>query len=386
MTRLSLFIGHAARMAMLTAATCVANVTLAADAVLLSSTVPGYVPGMVVASTEPLSLPDGASATFLFQSGEMLRLRGPFEGVLDKQRTSPNEFSVARLVDAFRMQGVDASVIGGTRTASPGRARVAIEDVQIDPQRSATYCLQSSTSVWIARPAQEEGPLVLQRAKTSRTIAWPSGASRIEWPPNVPIEDGDQYQILKDGSAKATVRFRMMPQNASSGMAWIADGMLRGCQDQFSDPLRRLARATGPAELWVTSDRGRRPVYRPGEPIGLTINADSGGYLYCVSMRLDGKVVPIFPAGAMNNAQLHGSVPIALPGHRKQADLVAGPSGPEQIRCWLADRDISAELPHAMLDSAMTPLPEQLARDVDGIFAGIKGSQIARASLDVRVR
>ena len=54
------------------------------DAVLLASTVPGYVPGMVVSSTDRLSVPEGASATLLFQSGEMMRLGGPFEGTLGR--------------------------------------------------------------------------------------------------------------------------------------------------------------------------------------------------------------------------------------------------------------------------------------------------------------
>ena len=37
-------------------------------------------------ATDRLSVPEGASATLLFQSGEMLRLRGPFEGTLGQQQ------------------------------------------------------------------------------------------------------------------------------------------------------------------------------------------------------------------------------------------------------------------------------------------------------------
>ena len=121
----------------------------AEDAVLLATTVPGYTPGMVVASTVRLSVPDGASATLLFRSGGMLRLRGPFEGTLEQQRAGTGETSIAMLADMFRMRGVDAAVIGGTRSVSPTRAVEAMDDVEVDPQRSGTYCVEPATTVWI---------------------------------------------------------------------------------------------------------------------------------------------------------------------------------------------------------------------------------------------
>ena len=59
----------------------------AADAVLLASTAPGYVPGMAIAATDPLVLPDGAAVTLLFRSGQMLHLRGPFNGSLERAQS-----------------------------------------------------------------------------------------------------------------------------------------------------------------------------------------------------------------------------------------------------------------------------------------------------------
>src|SRR5262249_16759793 len=88
---------------------------MAEDAVLLASTAPGYAPGMVVGASARLSLPEGASATLLFRSGQMLQLRGPFEGSLEPAGAAGGGNSVARLVEVFRLQGVDATVIGGTR-------------------------------------------------------------------------------------------------------------------------------------------------------------------------------------------------------------------------------------------------------------------------------
>ena len=91
----------------------------AQEAVLLTSTVPGYVPGMLVGTGERLVLPDGASATLLFRSGEVLRLHGPFDGPLALPSNGGSGGAVAALASAFRLQGVDATVIGGTRARPP---------------------------------------------------------------------------------------------------------------------------------------------------------------------------------------------------------------------------------------------------------------------------
>lgn len=356
-----------------------------ADAVLLASTVPGYVPGMVVGPSEKLVLPEGASVTLLFRSGEMLRLRGPFEGVLPRVQ---NEASgpAAALAAAFRLQGVDATVIGGTRAASIARHSSQLDDVLVDPQRSGTYCVQPSSSVWIARPADASRSYALRRKGSARKLAWDRAAERVEWPEGLPIEDGDRYEIMEGGAARASITFRTMHDSAPSMNAWIAQGMLRGCTDQFADQLRRLGRSSGVPELWMTSNHGRHPTYHVGEPIGLTVQADVDGYLYCVDTGPDGNTVPLFPLGAIDGPQIRGSVPLEIPGHRTDAALRATAPGKQDVQCWLADRDISPELPHALLSASGERLPDQMAAGLDALFSGIEGSRISRARLTVEVQ
>jgi hypothetical protein len=106
------------------------------------------------------------------------------------------------------------------------------------------------------------------------------------------------------------------------------------------------------------------------------------GYLYCVAGQ-DGSARPIFPAGAFNGAQLPGSVPLSIPGRRQPIGLTAAPAI-GQIRCWLADRDISPELPHALLGASSALLPEQLANDLDTLFGHIGGTRIEMDALTIR--
>jgi hypothetical protein len=357
----------------------------AQEAVLLTSTVPGYVPGMLVGTGERLVLPEGAGATLLFRSGEVVRLHGPFDGALALPSGGDPGGAVATVVAAFRLQGVDATVIGGTRSLTVPRHQQGLDEVVVDPQRSGTYCVEPSASIWIVRPTDDAARYTLRRKRTMRTLAWPGVAERIEWPDGLAIEDGDRYEVLMDGVPRATVTFRTLDGQAGSGSQWIAEGMLRGCGEQFDGPLRRLARSVAPPELYVTSDRGHSPVYRVGDPVVLTVQADADGYLYCVDMRKGRDAMPLFPAGAVDGAQIHAAVPVAIPGHRSKAAMRATMKGTEEVRCWLADRDISPELPHALIASPAARLPDQIASEIDSLFTGIEGSRMARATLRISV-
>jgi hypothetical protein len=376
------------RQAMLLVVTAITSLVvghaMAEDAVLLVSTVPGYVPGMVVSSDDQLSLPDGASATVLFQSGEMLRLRGPFKGTLKQTQTGAGKSSAALLAEMFRLQGVDATAIGGTRstgTASPGPS---LEDVQVDSQRSGTYCVKPATTVWIARLASNTDVYSLRRRGNSRMLSWPSGAMRMEWPADVPIEDGSQFEIVSNGTARATVTFHAVSSNATSDPAQVANGLLLGCHDQFDNELKEISRTIVGPEIWITTDRGRKPIYHGGEAISLTVVASTDGYLYCVAASDDGNVKPIFPAGAINGASLSGSLPLSIPGPRQPVGLTAAP-GIGHIRCWLADRDISSELPHALLGAPSLHLPDQLSGHLDELFASIGGTRVEADVLTIRI-
>jgi hypothetical protein len=383
MARRSYWVGRAALLAATAAVSLVLGRAFAEDAVLLTSTVPGYVPGMVVSATDRLSVPEGASATLLFQSGEMMRLGGPFEGTLGQQQVKATGNSVAMLADLFRLHGVDATMIGGTRSTNVARSGLSIEDVLIDAERSGTYCVEPSTSVWITRAPGDARMYAVRRKGNTRTLGWPSGAERVEWPVDVPIEDGSQFEIATDGAARATVTFRAMPSSVGPGPATVATGILLGCREQFNDELRRVSRSAARPELWMTSDHGRRPTYHQGEPVALTVMADTDGYLYCVAARDDGTATPIFPAGAVDGAQVRGSVALSIPGRRQPVGLTAA-SGLAQIRCWLADRDITPELPHALLGTSTGRIPDQLAGDLDGLFSRIGGTRIEADVLTVK--
>jgi len=218
----------------------------AEDSVLVTSTEARYVPGTVITDDQTLSLPRNASVSVLFRSGEMLRLNGPFEGPLAKARPAAASGGVTALVAALRGEGIDATALGASRSVAPSARRAMVEQrVIVDPRRSAIYCLGGKDTVWLRRPAQSAGTTILRRGKNRREVSWPEGASQIEWPIDLPIEDSDRFDVLDPtGTPSATLIFRRMSAPASD-TAWIAESLILGCRDQAEPALLELQQSLG---------------------------------------------------------------------------------------------------------------------------------------------
>ena len=214
----------------------------AEDAVLVSSTVEHYVPGSVISDSQTLALSAGASATLLFRSGDIVRLKGPFEGRLDAIRPAAAPGGAEGLVQALRGQGVEAAVIGATRVVPPPHASKPGEPVYVEVQRSAIYCVGPKDALWLRSSFVPGGVVRLRRGRSLREVAWPEGAQRVAWPDDLLVEDGDRFEVIdeKGGIAATMIFHRFDPPSAPR--AWIAAALLSGCRSQAEPALRELAR------------------------------------------------------------------------------------------------------------------------------------------------
>jgi hypothetical protein len=158
--------------------------------------------------------------------------------------------------------------------------------------------------------------------------------------------------------------------------------MILGCQNQFDGALRRIGLSVVPPELWITTNHGHQPVYHAGDPVSLTVTVSVDGYLYCVAEGEAGVATPIFPAGAVDGAQLRASTALSLPGRRQPVGVVAG-KDLQKVQCWLADRNISAELPSALVGGSPRRLPDRLTDDLDGLFSRVGGTRLVTAVLPI---
>jgi hypothetical protein len=356
---------------------------LAEEAVIVDTTAPGATPGTVIAEGQSFSLPDGSSATLIFQSGQMLKLHGPFNGRLP----ATADANAAGLADALRLQGVDVSVVGGSRDIAPSAIR-AIDggDIRVDPQRSGSYCIGRRDTLWLRRPTGG-GELGIRRNDTVRTVAWPEGVLQLPWPDDVMIEEGDQFSFVDEsGRTRGSATFHRMDAAPRSAAAWVAQMFLRGCADQAQPALREVARSIVSPEIYLATDRGRNAVYKLGSPVHITVESNLDGQLYCFAAMDGNETVPIFPGPARGGARIDGHTPLTIPGDRVDLDLHAGGlDGISEIRCYFADRDIASELPPALLDRSFAPLPGDLAADLATVFKAVPMTRVVTAGVSIKV-
>jgi hypothetical protein len=207
------------------------------EAVVLASSSSNYASGSTVAESDTLRLPERASLTLLFRTGEMLRLRGPLDKSLAQLREANRSTSLQSLAAALRVSGVDAAVIGGTRAA--GGRQVDKDEIAVALEQTATYCVGPAATLWLTRASTGAQLVGLQRAGTLREVRFPEAADRIEWPADVLLEDGDLITFLSnEGAPIGEARFRVA--NANSDLEWLAQLGLLGCTSQFSVARREL--------------------------------------------------------------------------------------------------------------------------------------------------
>lgn len=236
-----------------------------AEAVVVAATAPGFRAGQQLGSA-PISVPDGASLVFLLKTGQVVTVKGPYEGPLP----APSGDSASRLDRLARLGGTDQSEIGGTRSLP--------------------------------------------------TVA---------------------------------------------------------------DVAREL-----PLDLYLATDRGRYPVYRPGEPVRLVLQTSRDAHTYCWLRDTRRRVVPIFPSTVADTRPMPGGLTLRLP-RTGEAGVAAEPGfDGAELRCMAGATPLAPDLVQSFLDTKGRALPGLLAERLDAALAGTgsNGEQgVVLAQLVLRV-
>lgn len=82
------------------------------EAVVVAATAPGFATGQRLGDA-PISVPDGASLVFLLPTGQMVTVKGPYDGPPPSPAAGARAGGVGGLA---RLGGTDSSQIGGTRS------------------------------------------------------------------------------------------------------------------------------------------------------------------------------------------------------------------------------------------------------------------------------
>lgn len=350
-----------------------------AEAVVVSSSAPGFVQGQLVADGQALRLPDGANATLLFANGRLLRLRGPYDGVPDDRADSAVSARAGPGDDRFMQSDLGAArALGNPLDAALERA------LAIDPSASGVQCVKAGSPPALRRPAEPGlDRLTLQDMAGGEraTVNWANDGPA-PWPRSLPLADGADIGVLRpDGTLVGTVRVRMV---GATGGAALAVGMASaGCAGQVAAAMAALRDATVPLDLFLSADHGGGPAYRPGEDIRLLVQTDRDAHLYCYLRNARAQLIPIFPAGAAMSARVAGNVPLSLSGDRMPLRAGEGPADLE-VRCIAASRNLDDEMPGRA--AAFRPLSEEAAVQLDRAVSRLRETEVASAQLFLKVR
>lgn len=170
-----------ARAALLALSTLFAAPAMAAEAVVVAATAPGYAPGQRIADGARVRLPEGASAHFLFANGRTLTVKGPYDGPLDHQ---PAEAGSNRLTDLLGRPLLAQDELGASRAVAPPHAASVPLDLFLSTDRGAypTYLPGDPVRLVVQTNRDAHLACTLRDGRGALTLLFPtadSGGSRI---------------------------------------------------------------------------------------------------------------------------------------------------------------------------------------------------------------
>ncbi len=364
----------------------------AAEAVVLSSTVPELPAGHVIATGGTVSLPEGATVTLITQTGETITLTGPHDGVVGPAAGDADTLStIARLVQG---QPEDLSTLGTTRGSAPdpaeaGHAEVPLDGVDIE--RAGVTCLQPDNAPVLVRARTEDDLHLVFATAVAGTAAeaavhWLAGETVAQWPDALPLSDGAEYVALPSGGGRE-IRVVVMARGELGEVDWIARLADVGCERQAYEALAELRDRVTPLSLYLTTDRGRRPTYGLGEELTLQVQASRDSFVYCYYRQSDGVVIPLFPMPESGGAGLAANTLLVLPGPRLVGELQAAPPvGEDEVVCYGASRDVTNELPRALVPLDFTPLPDRLVAGLSDRFTALDDAEVTESRVRIAIQ
>jgi hypothetical protein len=142
-----------------------------------------------------------------------------------------------RMIDLFpKKSGADVSGIAGARSLSDEDAN-KLNLWQVDASEGGDVCLPSGQSPTLTRHGDlTPMSLTIWRAasKESAIVHWPTGVSRMPWPTNLPVADGEMYKLNNDDRS-VVVQWRNVTSRPAGLADLAAEFSDKGCVNQLAE-------------------------------------------------------------------------------------------------------------------------------------------------------
>ncbi|UEM22107.1 DUF4384 domain-containing protein [Skermanella mucosa] len=366
---------------------CAAGTAAADQAIVVSATVPGFTVGQVVEDGAPVHLPEGTNALFLFASGRTITVKGPYDGPLD--RLSGGTPVQGRLSGLFGGDRFAQNDLGAARSVDPAQSGPSGGLAPIDLSLPGTWCAAAGQVPELRRPADPAFErAILHAADGEETVvSWPDDAAVQPWPEQAPLADGARMLAMSgDRTRSNALVLRLIEDReaAAGDPGALAVALVRaGCNRQAEHVLTAMGEALAPLDLYLSSDRGLYPTYRPGDQIRLVLQTNRDAHLYCY-LRRRNDLIPIFPSYQSDGSLVEGHTPMTFPGDRMPLPLSASELGGDgEIRCFAADQDLSPSLPTEA--QAFRPMDGDAVERLEDTLDGLKRTRLVVAQIVLRV-
>ncbi|MDQ2103347.1 DUF4384 domain-containing protein [Azospirillum isscasi] len=359
----------------------------AEQAVVVASTAPGYAQGQLVPDGAAVNVPDGANAMFLFANGRMLRVKGPFDGPLDRMPDASGWSGVGSLVGGERFFQTD---LGAARAVGSPLQKGEEQVFTLDPGRAGIQCVKSGGTVLVRKPADPAlVPATLREESraAAATLRWDKGAT-VPWPRELPMTDGGAFSVAgPDGRVRHNLTLRVI--SADGQGAELAVRLAgAGCATQAAALLDPVRDSVAPLNLYLATDRGLYPTYRSGETVTLVLQTNRDAHVYCYLRNTRGQLTPIYPPGPSASSLVEGHHTLTLAGDRmpvplRAAERAGSLSADQEVRCFAAGRDLGADLPGRR--DAFRPLTDEAAARLERTLNSLKQTELVMAQVILRV-
>lgn len=215
---------------------------LAAEIVIIESTVPGIEAGSIVADTDAITVPAGELIVIVEEDGSSRTIEGPFKGAIGSAGEAAGGGLIANLGKLVQDREKSRQVLGAIR-AAPGQ--IAPEVFLVDVGRSGIACVPDGEMVTLWRPEtlgmETEFTLEAATGTASTRVLWPENVQTLDWPGDLAAKDGAVYRArLMAAPRPAEITLRRIPAELASDAERIAWMIEAGCRRQARLALEAL--------------------------------------------------------------------------------------------------------------------------------------------------
>lgn len=209
---------------------------IAGAALLLSGTAASAAKVIIVRSAGPSAkaYPPGKtipeSASILLQAGDMVTILGS-----SRARTlrGPGTFSASPGEDDKLALAIGRRARFGALRASDYPQNPS--PWSVDVSRAGKMCVADTSNLTLWRPTALGAVdlRIIAPDGAARTLDWPAGKARLQWPAGLPVRDGAEYQLAVDGAAPVKLTFVALSGVPGDMVAAAGTLIEKGCDTQL---------------------------------------------------------------------------------------------------------------------------------------------------------